>query len=81
MMVLDFEDEVRAVLGDGMADDETGDSSLGDLYVAVGTLPDGTPFGFEENHFGQSCAHFFATISERDDWFREVSAAVGPSGV
>lgn len=78
---MDFEDEVFEVLGDGLADAEAGDSSAGDLYVAVGRLPDGTPFGFEGNRFGQRCAHFFVTLAERDAWFREVSAQVGPSGV
>lgn len=78
---MDFMDEVMAALGDGGVADEAGDSSWGDLYVAVGVTASGALFGFEENGYGQRQAYRFSSLMKRDDWFREVSALVGPSGL
>lgn len=79
---MDFMDEVMDVLGDGFESDRAGDIGSGDaFYFAIGETVTGALFGFEENSYGQRQAYRFGSLMERDDWFREVSALVEPSGL
>lgn len=79
---MDFMDEVMDVLGDGFESDSAGDIGSGDaFYFAIGETVTGALFGYEEHESGQRRCYRFSSLMKRDDWFREASALVEPSGL